>query len=70
MTAVGGGVGIVPHKVSQIIATTVHMIATTLAVAAELGMAVAVVAAAEAAGTATEKNGGGGNTKREENLCQ
>ncbi len=52
-----GGINIVLHKTSRIIATTAHPIATNPAVAAELGMAVAaaVAAAAEAAGTATEK---------------
>jgi hypothetical protein len=53
-----GGIGIVPLKLSRIIAMMVRLIATNLAVAAELGTAVvAAAAAAETAGTATEKNG-------------
>jgi hypothetical protein len=52
-----GGIGIVPHKASWIIATTVHLIATNLAVVAELGTAVVVtvVAKAEAVGTAAKQ---------------
>jgi hypothetical protein len=56
MTATGG-IGIVPHKVSLIIATMARLIATDPTVAAKCRMAVAAAAGAEAAGAATEKNG-------------